>query len=132
MRPRAALDRLQGRSASRGSPSTPAAALIPNEAGPGHRPRDGEQVAGHYAVGWIKRGPIGVIGTNKKDAQETVDLLFEDLEAGHDARARGEPELSSRSRSCSTERGGDTSPSPAGRRSTRREGQRASRTDARG
>ena len=28
---------------------------------------------GEYAVGWIKRGPSGVIGTNKKDAQETVD-----------------------------------------------------------
>ena len=37
---------------------------------------------GLYAVGWIKRGPSGVIGTNKKDAQETVDNLFADLEAG--------------------------------------------------
>ena len=50
------------------------------------RPRvtdgDGEQVPGLYAVGWIKRGPSGVIGTNKKDAQETVDNLFADLEAG--------------------------------------------------
>src|SRR3954447_1007173 len=43
---------------------------------------DGSQVPGLYAVGWIKRGPSGVIGTNKKDAQETVDHLFEDLEAG--------------------------------------------------
>jgi ferredoxin/flavodoxin---NADP+ reductase len=43
---------------------------------------DGTQVPGLYAVGWIKRGPSGVIGTNKKDAQETVDHLFEDLEAG--------------------------------------------------
>ena len=43
---------------------------------------DGGQVPGLYAVGWIKRGPSGVIGTNKKDAQETVDHLFEDLEAG--------------------------------------------------
>jgi ferredoxin/flavodoxin---NADP+ reductase len=33
-------------------------------------------------VGWIKRGPSGVIGTNKEDAQETVDSLFADLEAG--------------------------------------------------
>ena len=37
---------------------------------------------GLYAVGWIKRGPSGVIGTNKKDAQETVNNLFADLEAG--------------------------------------------------
>jgi ferredoxin--NADP+ reductase len=36
---------------------------------------------GEYAVGWIKRGPSGVIGTNKKDAQETVDALLEDLAA---------------------------------------------------
>jgi ferredoxin/flavodoxin---NADP+ reductase len=43
---------------------------------------DGNQVPGLYAVGWIKRGPSGVIGTNKKDAQETVDNLFQDLEAG--------------------------------------------------
>jgi ferredoxin/flavodoxin---NADP+ reductase len=43
---------------------------------------DGEAVPGLYSVGWIKRGPSGVIGTNKKDAQETVDHLFEDLEAG--------------------------------------------------
>jgi ferredoxin--NADP+ reductase len=43
---------------------------------------DGAQVEGQYVVGWIKRGPSGVIGTNKKDAQETIDLLFEDLAAG--------------------------------------------------
>ena len=43
---------------------------------------DGAQVEGHYVVGWIKRGPSGVIGTNKKDAQETIDLLYEDLAAG--------------------------------------------------
>jgi ferredoxin--NADP+ reductase len=43
--------------------------------GGGHR-------LGHYTSGWIKRGPSGVIGTNKKCAQETVDALFEDIEAG--------------------------------------------------
>ena len=32
-----------------------------------------------YVVGWIKRGPTGVIGTNKKDSQDTVDTLIEDL-----------------------------------------------------
>jgi ferredoxin--NADP+ reductase len=37
---------------------------------------------GEYVVGWIKRGPTGIIGTNKRDAQETVDLLLEDLDAG--------------------------------------------------
>jgi ferredoxin/flavodoxin---NADP+ reductase len=38
--------------------------------------------AGEYTVGWIKRGPSGVIGTNKKDAQETVDALLADLAEG--------------------------------------------------
>ena len=32
--------------------------------------------------GWIKRGPSGVIGTNKKDAQDTVDKILEDAAAG--------------------------------------------------
>ncbi|HEY8316121.1 MAG TPA: FAD-dependent oxidoreductase [Gaiellaceae bacterium] len=44
---------------------------IPNERG-----RVSEGV---YVAGWIKRGPSGVIGTNKKDAAETVELLLEDL-----------------------------------------------------
>jgi ferredoxin/flavodoxin---NADP+ reductase len=34
-----------------------------------------------YVVGWIKRGPTGVIGSNKKDSQETVDTLLADLQA---------------------------------------------------
>ena len=42
----------------------------------------GDPVAGVYAAGWIKRGPSGVIGTNKKDATETIELLLEDAEAG--------------------------------------------------
>jgi ferredoxin--NADP+ reductase len=37
---------------------------------------------GEYVVGWIKRGPSGVIGTNKKDAADTVARIAEDLEAG--------------------------------------------------
>jgi ferredoxin--NADP+ reductase len=37
---------------------------------------------GEYAVGWIKRGPSGVIGTNKKDAADTVARVVEDAEAG--------------------------------------------------
>ncbi|MFV8169931.1 FAD-dependent oxidoreductase [Mycolicibacterium peregrinum] len=40
-----------------------------------------------YVVGWIKRGPSGVIGSNKKDSQETVDTLLDDLAtAGVDER----------------------------------------------
>jgi ferredoxin/flavodoxin---NADP+ reductase len=54
--------------------------VIPNEGG---RVRGDEGIrVGEYAVGWIKRGPSGVIGTNKKDAQETVDALLEDLAHG--------------------------------------------------
>ncbi|HEU5212333.1 MAG TPA: FAD-dependent oxidoreductase [Gaiellaceae bacterium] len=47
---------------------------IPNEGG-----RVGEGV---YCAGWIKRGPTGVIGTNKKDASETIELLLQDARAG--------------------------------------------------
>lgn len=52
-------------------------ATISNESGRVTGP-NGVQ-PGEYAVGWIKRGPSGVIGTNKKDAQETVDALLADL-----------------------------------------------------
>ena len=46
----------------------------------------GVPIPGVYCTGWIKRGPSGVIGTNKKDATETVELLLEDLRAGIGAR----------------------------------------------
>jgi ferredoxin/flavodoxin---NADP+ reductase len=39
-------------------------------------------IVGEYAAGWIKRGPTGVIGTNKPDAAETVECMLEDLAAG--------------------------------------------------
>ncbi len=39
-----------------------------------------------YVVGWIKRGPTGVIGTNKKDSQYTVDTLMEDLARARESR----------------------------------------------
>lgn len=41
----------------------------------------GEQVIGEYVVGWIKRGPSGIIGTNKPDSVETVESLLEDASA---------------------------------------------------
>ena len=56
--------------------------VIPNDAGRVNDPESGAQVPGHYVVGWIKRGPSGVIGTNKKDALDTVKSIFEDLDAG--------------------------------------------------
>ena len=64
-----------------GVPFDEARATIPNEAG---RVLDdaGAVVPGLYCAGWIKRGPSGVIGTNKKDATETVELLLDDAAAG--------------------------------------------------
>ena len=43
---------------------------------------DGVAVTGVYTAGWIKRGPTGVIGTNKTCAQETVACMVEDLARG--------------------------------------------------
>ena len=84
-----------------GIPFDASRGLIPNEAGRVVDPDTGEQVPGHYAVGWIKRGPSGVIGTNKKDAHETVATIFEDLESTAGFPTAVEPACS-RSPSCST------------------------------
>ena len=51
---------------------------------------------GEYVVGWIKRGPTGVIGTNKKDAADTVARILEDADAG--ALSAPDPELCRRRR----------------------------------
>ena len=55
---------------------------VPNEGGRVLDPHEQQSIPGEYVVGWIKRGPSGVIGTNKRDAQETVDHLVEDLHEG--------------------------------------------------
>jgi ferredoxin/flavodoxin---NADP+ reductase len=55
--------------------------VLPNERGRVLRP-DREPLPGVYAVGWIKRGPTGILGTNKRDAEETMTCLSEDLEIG--------------------------------------------------
>jgi ferredoxin--NADP+ reductase len=53
---------------------------VPFDERSGTIPNDRGRVGGGvYVAGWIKRGPSGVIGTNKKDATETVELLLEDL-----------------------------------------------------
>ncbi|MDE3129526.1 MAG: NADP oxidoreductase, partial [Acidobacteriota bacterium] len=57
-------------------------ATVLNEGGRVLSPDTGKPIAGLYAAGWIKRGPSGVIGTNKKCAQETTDRLLEDFAAG--------------------------------------------------
>jgi ferredoxin/flavodoxin---NADP+ reductase len=43
---------------------------------------DGEPLPGEYVAGWLKRGPTGVIGTNKSDATQTVRALLADLAGG--------------------------------------------------
>ena len=70
---------------------------VPFDARPGTVPHDrgrvlaadADPLLGAYCTGWNKRGPPGVIGTNKKDATETADLLLEDARTGMLARNEG-------------------------------------------
>ena len=56
-------------------------AVIPNDGG--HVLDDsGNPIPGLYATGWIKRGPVGLIGNTKSDAKETTDMLIADALAG--------------------------------------------------
>lgn len=59
-----------------GLPFDDRTAVVPNQRG------RVDDLTGTYVAGWIKRGPTGFIGTNKTDAQETVDHLVEDFNAG--------------------------------------------------
>lgn len=62
-------------------------AVVPHDAG---RVLDGVgPVAGEYVAGWIKRGPTGLIGTNRQDAGETVRSLLADL---GDRPGHGDPD----------------------------------------
>ena len=56
--------------------------VIPNQLGRVTDPQTNAPVPGLYTAGWIKRGPSGVIGTNKPDAVETVNSMLEDAAAG--------------------------------------------------
>ena len=60
--------------------------LIPNAAGRVLRPPGDENGTSEYVVGWIKRGPSGLIGANKRDSAETVRGMMEDLQ-GREARS---------------------------------------------
>jgi ferredoxin--NADP+ reductase len=60
-------------------PFEPRRATIPNEKGRITDLDSGSVVAREYVAGWAKRGPTGVIGTNKADAVETVESLLEDV-----------------------------------------------------
>ena len=63
-----------------GLPFDGTAGVVPNDGG-----RvidiDGEPLPGAYVTGWIKRGPIGLIGHTKSDAAQTIDMLLSDLDA---------------------------------------------------
>ena len=56
--------------------------VIPNEKGRITEEGQPEPLVGAYCAGWIKRGPTGLIGTNKGDAIETVQCMVEDMQAG--------------------------------------------------
>ena len=55
--------------------------VLPNDDGRVLTP-EGEPLPGVYTVGWIKRGPTGILGTNKRDAEATIACLVEDLVDG--------------------------------------------------
>ncbi len=60
-----------------GLPFDDKAGIIPNENG---RVMNGTTpVTGAYVVGWIKRGPTGIIGTNKPDSVESAEMLLQDM-----------------------------------------------------
>jgi ferredoxin--NADP+ reductase len=64
-----------------GVPFDDRSCTVPNAEGRVLGP-DGEPLPGEYVAGWLKRGPTGVIGTNKSDAAQTVRALLADLAGG--------------------------------------------------
>ena len=74
-----------------GVPFDDRVAVIPNDGG--HvLDNAGEPLPGLYATGWIKRGPIGLIGNTKSDAKQTTDMLFADATAGRLSREVSDPD----------------------------------------
>lgn len=77
-----------------GVPFDERSGVIPNDAGRVLEARGGAPVSGLYVAGWIKRGPSGVIGTNKACAMETVaSLLSDELPAPVDPRPEAVDEM---------------------------------------
>nr|WP_223875247.1 FAD-dependent oxidoreductase [Nanchangia anserum] len=64
-----------------GLPFDENAGVIPNDEGR-VLGEDGSALPGLYATGWVKRGPVGLIGSTKSDAQQTIAHLVADAEAG--------------------------------------------------
>ena len=106
-----------------GLPVDERSATVPNDGG--RVLRDGRPSPGEYVAGWIKRGPSGVVGTNKHDARETVAALLADAAEGRlvprgprrrPGRRAASPAVPSRC--CSTTGGRSTPPrSPSAPRS---------------
>jgi ferredoxin--NADP+ reductase len=61
--------------------------VFPNQSGRLLTAPNGQVVVGEYVAGWIKRGPSGIIGTNKPDSVETVKLMLADAQAGQHLQA---------------------------------------------
>ncbi len=70
-----------------GLPFDKRSGTIPNDAG--RVLRDGVPAPGEYVAGWVKRGPTGVIGTNRSDATETVRSMQADW-ADHSPEPRAD------------------------------------------
>ncbi|MGO4685183.1 FAD-dependent oxidoreductase [Hyphomicrobium sp. 2TAF46] len=68
-------------------PFDPIRGVVPNMAGRVHA--DGVVLPGLFVTGWLKRGPSGIIGSNRADSLETVDVMLEDLSTTVPARAPG-------------------------------------------
>ncbi|MBX3080423.1 MAG: FAD-dependent oxidoreductase [Anaerolineae bacterium] len=62
-----------------GVPFDAKAGVIPNQAGRVIDPQTQQTLTGEYVVGWIKRGPSGIIGTNKPDSVATANAMLEDV-----------------------------------------------------
>ena len=69
-------------SAVPGIPFDAKSGIICNSEGRIFNPKTQELLIGMYTSGWIKRGPTGVIGTNKEDSIESINCLIEDVKSG--------------------------------------------------
>jgi ferredoxin--NADP+ reductase len=70
-----------------GLPFDPIRGVVPNKAGRIHA--NGAVLPRLFVTGWLKRGPSGIIGTNRADSLETVQALLEDLSTFSPTRAPG-------------------------------------------
>ncbi len=72
-----------------GVPHEPKKGIVPNRDGRVLDRPDGAVLPGHYAVGWCKRGPTGLIGTNSPDSKATVEAMLADRTTGSHLRPTG-------------------------------------------